>query len=350
VAHAYEAACSFGFTPLSEALQRIAVHAAGLRSDTLSPWVNNFLTELTASLPAGDSSFLGTSRKRLKESEEDTVDALRAAVWLSRCEGGMERIVSERIFGRSKRLSEVKGWIRMILQTADPHWEAAPPESTQALLEHYGIRTKPVFLYCAGAFRYPTPSGERSLADDVPSAAIPEGLVNALGEGAAAAGDLIVTTIENETPYHLYVEERGGPQGLAAHHEMVVYTAGYPSSVVLDFLSTAARSPSVRFRHWGDADADGVQIWWMLRGRLGREIQLFRTTAAWATEAAKRESRRLSPDECGNLERLLALLDSYSEADASDVREARCLLDTVLGHRKWLEQERYYNQDAQAVS
>lgn len=130
---------------------------------------------------------------------------------------------------------------------------------------------------------------------------------------------------------------------------MVVYTAGYPSSVVLDFLFAAARSSSVRFRHWGDADADGVQIWWMLRKRLGKEVHLLRTTGAWTAQAAKRESRRLSLEECGKIERLVAVLESSPESDAADVREALCLLGVVLDSRKWVEQERFYNRDSQGV-
>lgn len=343
VALAYVAARPFGVAPLSQVLQRIATHAAALRSDTLAPWMNDFLTGLAGRLLEGDGSCLGASRKRLKERADDIEDALRAAVWLSRAEGGMERIVSERIFGRSKRLVEVKSWVRSILQVADPHWVDAPPASVQSLLEHYGIRTKPIFLYCAGAFRYPTPSGGRNLADDIPSAAVPEGLATALGEGAARAGELTITTIENETPYHLYIEECGGPEGLAARREVVVYTAGYPGSAVVDFLCAAAQSPAIRFRHWGDADADGVQIWWMLRNRLGKEVRFFRTTSTWAAEAASRESRLLSSDECGKLERLRALLESCPDAHAPDIREGLCLLEVVLGARKWLEQERYYN-------
>jgi hypothetical protein len=343
VASAYAVGRGFGLTPLADALEDVAHTAEALRVPDAPAWMDEYLTELASELRRGNTARLRTSRPRLKERRTEIRDALAAAAFLSRGEGGMERVISERIFAHSKRFAEVRPWVRTILEAADPRWRDAPPRSSEVLLEHYGMRAKPLFLFCAGGFDFPGRSGPRSLLDDVPSSAIAEGGVPARADAASASGPLTVTTIENETPYHLYVEERGGPAGLRESAEMAVYTGGYPSSVVLDFLIRAARGPEVRFQHWGDPDANGFGIWWLLRSRIGRRVGLMRMDASWVERAAARESQVLAPEEAKSLRAMAASLAEHPDAAAPDVSAAGAAIRAVLAAGKWIEQERHYS-------
>jgi hypothetical protein len=342
VSAAYAAGRAYGIRPLAEALEKIATTAEALRSPGVPLWMEAFLRELPHRLREGDTTLLRASRARVKERGEEVSDAIRVAAVLSRGEGGMERIVSERVFGRSKRLGEVRSWIRTILEVADPRWRDAPPPSSSALLEYYGMRTKPVFLFCAGGIEYDVRSGMRSLLDDIPSSAISEGLVAAVADAAAAAGPITITTIENETPYHLYVEEQGGPEGLAGKREIAVYAGGYPSSVVMEFLERAASGKDVRFRHWGDPDGNGFQIWWMIRTRLGRPVDLLRMSPEWVHNAARRESRPLSMEDQEILSSLTHRIANHPEL-SPDLAAATVAIAAVQVAGKWIEQERHYS-------
>ena len=339
---AYREAVAFGFVPLADRLSEIATAAAAHRSvPGLPDWMGAFLEEAAERVPLGDTNrLLGAARRRVKERASEIRDALKGAALLSAGMEGMERVVSERIFGHSKRLAEIKPWIRTIFVIADPHWRDQPDTSQDVVFTHYGIRTKPLFLQCAGGITYHAQSGTRSLLDDQPSASISEGLVGALAEGVAATGAITITTIENETPYHLYVEEAGGPEGLAERGELVVYSAGYPTSTLLEFLARCAKSSEVRFRHWGDADPDGVLIWWVLRRRVGRPVELYRTTAEWLRGASGRIARDLNEDE---LRKASGLCEIFAEFDEPDLAQAKALLFEIVQSGKRVEQERYYS-------
>ena len=339
---AYAAGRTYGIRPLADALEEVAAMAEGLHAPNLPLWMETFLRELPRCLREGDTSLLRASRARVKERWEEVRDGVRAAATLSRGEAGMERIVSERIFGRSKRLGEVRSWVRTILEVADPRWRDAPPASAGALLEHYGMRAKPIFLFCAGGIQYPVTSGTRSLLDDIPSSAIPEGLVGALGDAAASAGPITITTVENETPYHLYVEEQGGPEGLAERREIAVYAGGYPGSVVMELLERAASGQDVRFRHWGDPDGNGFQIWWLIRTRLRRPVDLLRMNPEWIEKAARCESRPLAREDREMLTALARRIAEHPEAGCPDLAAAEAAIAAVQAAGKWIEQERHY--------
>jgi hypothetical protein len=92
------------------------------------------------------------------------------------------------------------------------------------------------------------------------------------------------------------------------------------------------------FRHWGDADAGGLRIWWFLRGRLGRPVSLFRTTAEWVSSQIARGGRRLSAAEAEALERLKLQVSKVSGQDTFTACE---LIDKLLVHQIRIEQERF---------
>jgi hypothetical protein len=120
----------------------------------------------------------------------------------------------------------------------------------------------------------------------------------------------------------------------------VVYVGGFPPPFVVEFLATlAAGADKALFRHWGDADNGGLQIWWLLRERLARPVHLFRTTASWIGAGAEQPSRLLSQVDRAALGRLHARLDAM--ADAPDVVEVRELITALLESGIKPEQESF---------
>jgi hypothetical protein len=129
---------------------------------------------------------------------------------------------------------------------------------------------------------------------------------------------------------------------MGARGEVAVYTAGFPSPVLVESLAAIARrDPTKRFQHWGDADAGGLRIWWLLRTRLERPIPLVRTTAAWVRQAAGPRATPLEPSDLAALRRLRGQLTSAFCATDQDVQDAVALVDTLLVLGVKVEQERY---------
>lgn len=140
-----------------------------------------------------------------------------------------------------------------------------------------------------------------------------------------------------------YVEKAGGPAGLGDRDEVAVYTAGFPDPFLLDALAAiAARKSSLQFRHWGDADHGGLRIWWLIRARLGRPVDLYRTRAEWL-EATVRTGggQPLDDGERAGLARLHRQLDSSPWASAPDLGDAVELIAMLLRLDKKAEQERW---------
>ena len=342
VPFAYSLAGREGFLPLLQVATDASAQTASLCGSHLPPWMNEYLWRAADALSRGQLSSLPISVKRFKEKPEALTDALALAAELSTGRGGMERILSERATGQSKRLESLRGMAATILVAADPRWQLEQPGDASEIVNSYGIRRKPLFLYCAGGIRFRTASGERCLLDDTPSAAVAEGLFDNLADALTIAGPLTITTVENETPYHLYVEEAGGPSGLAARNEFVIYTAGWPASAVTRLLRRAADGAEVYFRHWGDPDSAGFQIWWRLRQEIGREFAPFRIGPEWIQCAAQRESKALTATDEVQLRSMRDVLRAQLSPEP-DVIAALASIDAVLDGRKWLEQERYYS-------
>jgi hypothetical protein len=338
---AYRLAVAEGFEPFAEGLRKVAAHALELQQAALPAWFSAFLDEVRRGAENADLSVLGMQRERFKREWRELLPALTAAAALAAGASGWERVVSERLFGDSKKLASVRQQVIAILLRADPRWEGIRAEEASDLLEVYGLRRKPGIIQCAGKALVPLAGREYRLEDFAPAAHLPEAWSTALVEGLAAAPPCWITTIENEYPFLAYIEEAGGPGGLGERGELVLYTGGFPSPATRGFLAAVARrAPEVRFRHWGDADLGGLRIWWLLRGELGRPVELFRTRAEWLEEEARRGAAALAPGERLDLERLQKQL-AAAGAGAPDVAEALRLIDAILRLGVKLEQERY---------
>jgi hypothetical protein len=343
LARAYQLAATFGFRPLGDDLGDLATLADTLRAEPLPEWMTAYLRDLATQVPSGDLSLLGVQRERFKRERRDVLDALSAAATLAGGLAGWERVVSERIFGDSKRLATVRPLVIDILLRADPRWEGLSRDDTPDLLEAYGVRRKPTLLRCAGRATLEIGARAYELEDFVPAAHLPGAWAGAWVDGVVTGSTSAITTIENETPFLAYVEEAGGPAGLGDRDEVAVYTAGFPDPLLLDALAAiAARKSSLQFRHWGDADLGGLRIWWLIRTRLGCPVAVYRTRAEWL-EATVRTGggQPLDAGERAGLARLHRQLDRSPWASAPDLDDAVELIAMLLRLDRKAEQERW---------
>jgi hypothetical protein len=340
VSRAYEVALGLGYEPLAVGLAALERHATRLSMETAQPWMRAFLEALATGARVADLSAIGMKRERFKREWREVVQALLAAkVLADGIQPAWERVVSERIFKDSKLLARVRALVVAILVRADPRWDGVPPEEAADLLEAYGVRRKPGLIRCAGAATLRVGSGVYRLEDFTPAAHLPDGWADAWVDAIIEADVRVITTVENEYPFLSYIEEAGGPAFLGARAEVVLFTAGFPTPALTNTLARLAeRAPDIRFRHWGDADVGGIRIWWLLRTRLGRPVELLRTTADWVAAEAPRGGKPLATLERSALARLRAELQAVNGADVIAVCE---LIDALLTHGTKLEQERF---------
>jgi hypothetical protein len=340
---AYRLAAGFGFRPLGDDLAELASLAHRLGAEPGPGWMTAHLGDLAARVPSGDLSLLGMQRERFKRERRDVLDALGAAAALARGLAGWERVVSERLFGDSKRLAAIRPLVVDILLRADPRWEGLSGSDAPDLLEAYGVRRKPALLRSAGRATLAIGPRTYELEDFVPAAHLPGAWAPAWIDGVAGGRTRTITTIENETAFLAYVEEAGGPAGLGDRAEVAVYTAGFPDPTLLDALAAvAARPPGMKFRHWGDADLGGLRIWWLVRTRLGSPVALHRTRAEWLeTTVGAGGGQPLDEAERAGLARLQRQLEASPWSSAADVREALALIAALLRLGRKAEQERW---------
>jgi hypothetical protein len=338
---AYRLAETDGFEPLAVALAQLAAQARALQSSTGAAWMNQFLARVEDGATAADLSVLGMARERFKRERHDLIDALRAAAHLATGEAsGWQRVVSERLFGDSKRLGALRARVVDLLIRADPRWDGIVPDDASELLEAYGVRRKPGVIHCAGCATLAVAGRSYRLEDFVPTAHVPGAWASAWVDAVSSLDVTCITTIENEFPFLSYVDEAGGPAGLGARGEVAVYTAGFPTPLLTESLAAVVRrDPGKHLQHWGDADAGGLRIWWLLRTRVARPVALVRTTAAWVTRvAAEGGGAPLPAGDRAALRRLRDQLGGGAEADVSD---ALALIEALLACGIKVEQERY---------
>ena len=309
---AYAAGKQLGYEPLSVGLEETGRHAGLLLREGGPEWMRDFLERLCNSLRAADTSPLGMKRERFKREWRDITSGLTAAAALARgIAPAWERIVSERLYNDSKLLGRIRSHVVAILLHADPRWEGVPVEEASDLLEAYGVRRKPGLIRCAGTGIIEVSGRSYDLQDFKPVAHLPETWAEAWVDGISKTDIRQITTIENEYPFLSYVEEAGGPQGLGARGEVAIYTAGFPTPGLLALLLLIRdRAGHIQFRHWGDADVGGLRIWWFLRSKLQRPVELFRTTGLWIQEETEKGGIPFSLSERAALAKLRRQLDA----------------------------------------
>jgi hypothetical protein len=335
---AYLAAIADGFVPLANAIDVVRNRVEEQQRSATTDWAANFLEKVRLGLAAADPSPFGMSRERFKRLHIDVADALTALCAISTGVDAWERMLSERIFGRTKRLGAIRSLVGGLLVRADPAWLGLDSEDMPDVLESYGVRRKPGLLRCAGAGRLRINTREYRLEDFVPVAALPEAWGSSWRQAAAEEEIETITTIENEYSFLSYVDEVGGVEGLRRRREYVVYVAGFPAPWLTSLLQQTVETTGATLRHWGDADVGGLLIWRLLRMRVGRPVPFFRTTPDWIRSETTEGGQPLSMRERAALHRLRESFELHNE---DDYREAHAIASALLAANRKLEQERY---------
>lgn len=281
-----------GITPLVDVLEDVREawrNMVAAPSDPLPDWWRDYEVRLGAALEQPGPTGIGIGVDRIADEWVEWLDGVRAARGIAAGTTGYERVVSERLLGHSKRLATVRRAVAAHLRAADPQWADRPEERPAAVLMHYGVRRTPGMLDVAGPLLVEADGSRLDVSRIEGLARCPGAWAPAIATAARTAKIRVVTTIENETSAWLYVEDAGGPAGLAAKRELVLYTSGFASGVGIDALTTLARVlPEATFRHWGDADEHGLRIWLDLVRRSHAPVRWWRTTSQWIERATER--------------------------------------------------------------
>ena len=284
-----------GITPLRDVLATVRSAWHSIRQTpvgSLPVWWLEYETRTTASLDNPVPNGIGITADRLIGEWPEWLDSLKAARGISGGVSGYERIVSERLLGHSKRLASVRRVVAAHLQAADPRWAgSADGLSASRVLAEYGVRRVAATIDVAGPIHIIADGSRLDVSQIEGLMRLPGQWAFAIAEGAREARIRTVTTIENETSAWGYVEECGGPEGLAERRELVVYTNGFATKIGAETVASLRRAlPAADFRHWGDADGPGIQVWLDLSRRSGAPLQWWRTTGAWVQRALVRSS------------------------------------------------------------
>lgn len=131
-----------------------------------------------------------------------------------------------------------------------------------------------------------------------------------------------VVTIENETTFYEYAQKSDPSQ------ELVICTMGQANRLLVRFLEQL-KGVVDSFHHWGDLDRSGVLILDSMRRRSGCDIKPLKMDAeTFLANAIK--GQELSEEEANRLESLLQRRPDIICGE---------LLQTILAHRIWIEQE-----------
>lgn len=332
IAALLEAVETAGVRTLQHSLGLLAEHAARQAEDlTVPPAVREFCEQVAHDARASRTDLLVADRRSFHRSTYAWLDALSAAMKIAGGLSGYQRVVSQRIFRDSKRLATIEGRVLHVLRTA-----VGPADA--ASLEEFGVQRTPRYLAIAATVEVMIGEARHRLADHEPHAWVPESWADGMRKAVLTAGVRQITTIENYTPYLAYVEDMGGAAGLARRSEAVIYTAGaLPLFWLREMAAWAAANPAVQFRHWPDADAGGLRIWWSIRQHLGRPVEIFKVDIAALEEDAKRGGRALDAESVSALESIEREL--IDKAGLPDIANALALVREIRRVGARVEQE-----------
>lgn len=237
----------------------------------------------------------------------------------------LERTLSTRLFGDSKRLELLRGAVVSVLRRHAPGADAFDDDDW-ALLRAQGIERVPEYIPLAGPLVLQLPGeGERraaplDLATFRPSVALSATMLRT-AQVVACSAQMIVT-VENATSFNELLAVR--PPNLH-----VLYSGGFASPAVIGLLrAIRTRHPKLPLFHWGDIDVGGLRILAHLRGQLGALGCVAMDAATLTSYRAK--ARPLSPSE---RKALVALNGHPALADCA------LLVNTMLRFDIKLEQE-----------
>lgn len=243
---------------MPRASQQDALHALVAAETALPGWHADFLawasTRLAANqgAPPLDRDDLGAS-----------ADLLRVLAAIACLEAPLlERTLSVRLFGDSKRIEVLRSGIVRVLRRHDPQ-ASLYADDADALLRAHLLDRAPEYVPLAGPLTLRLASGRQTIELDhfQPSVALPAPLLRAAEVLAVKARAII--SVENLTSFSELCAAR--PPDILA-----VYTGGFASPTLIAMLrKIRSVAPTATHWHWGDLDAGGLRILAHLRSQLG---------------------------------------------------------------------------------
>jgi hypothetical protein len=232
----------------------------------------------------------------------------------------LERTLSTRVFGDSKRLRQLRGAILAILREHDVD-SAVYAGDDWALLRAHNLERVPEYITVAGPVSMLFEGNTIDLAAFTHGVALPASMLRGIESISCSVRSVI--SVENATSFNELVMVL--PSGVAA-----IYTGGFASPSVITLLRQIREvSPAARFFHWGDCDAGGLRILTHLRASLSTQIGALAMNAE-LIQVYQYATQRLTPNDNSSLTQLRAM------PVLSDCKE---LIDYLLENDCKLEQE-----------
>lgn len=256
-----------------------------------SPWHARFLAHAQERLRAhrqpaplvlGDQAF-----------NRDLLLALDAVAQLS--EPTLERSLSVRLFGSSKRLKRLRRSLLAVLREHDKEAAAFTADDDWALLRAHHLERVPEYVPLAGPLILEWEETRVDLTPFADGLALPATSLYASRVVSGAARHVL--TVENVTSFNEVLAVRPA-------HVLAVYAGGFASPAVTTLLRRVhAATPQASFFHWGDLDAGGLRILAHLRDALGANVMPLAMNVP-TVEAHSDYVRRLNDSDRAALARL----------------------------------------------
>lgn len=225
---------------------------------TGEPWVIALLEQMAARWARGEAAY------RLTAAQVDAAReffTLLAAVSRREARSLDARTFSFRATGDTKAFDRHASRLASVLGVQ----MGEPGAAADVVWAHIGLERFSHPVHLRGPVVVEGPGGRVLDGCAKPFASVhPEMLPNLSVTGRPAA----VLTVENYASFNRQVRE-------IDDGSLVVYTGGFPSAGVIDFLSKVLRAlpADVQFLHWGDIDAGGLRIFRYLEENLPRGPQ-----------------------------------------------------------------------------
>lgn len=238
----------------------------------------------------------------------------------------MERTLSTRLFGNSKRLEMLRPALLAILRRHAADAEVYGNDDV-ALLRAYHLERMPLYIPLAGPLILHTPAREHEtvcplldMSPFVRGLALPG---NTLRDARIAACEAkVLITVENGTSFQELLAVRPGAF-------LVICTGGFASPSLITLLQHIRMvRPDLLLLHWGDLDAGGLRILQHLRMHLDVVLPLMMDMQTFAAHRAM--TQPLSRNDRTVLQQLL---------EAEPLADCHELINGLLEVGQKLEQE-----------
>lgn len=283
---------------------------------TPSSWLGAFV-EWTRSQLAAQRS-IAPLKLDDPQHNSDLLKALTAITALNT--PTLERSLSTRLFGNSKRLEGLRSALLTVLRRHDPAAQDFGDDDW-ALLRSHKLDRAPEYLALAGPLTLELHSGEIiPLGVIEPSIALSAASLVKIRSVHSKAERLL--TIENATSFNELVLQRPA-------NCLLIYTGGFASPSLIELLGRIRNAhPDLIHSHWGDLDAGGLAILLHLRNQLGQVDTLAMDSASFTNHQSFAQQLKQS-----DRKRLTELRQQNLLSDCFD------LIDYLLQSDQKLEQE-----------